>query len=107
MAAALAGRRYPQPGSLVIEVSDDFCSWNSGRYRLQVADEWAAADVERTDAPAEIELDVAALASIYLGGVAPSAFRVSERVREKAAGALARADRMFANDRPPYCLTNF
>jgi predicted acetyltransferase len=104
---ALAGRLYPQRGTLVLDVNDDFCSWNSGRYRLHVADEWAPAEVERTEAAADIELDVSALASIYLGGVAPSAFRVSERVRERSAGALGRADRMFANDCPPYCLTNF
>lgn len=105
--AALAGRRYPQPGTLVLEVEDEFCSWNTGRYRLHVTEEWAPAEVERTDAPADVELDVSSLATIYLGAVPPSEFRLSALVREKAEGALTRADRMFANDRPPYCLTEF
>lgn len=105
--AALAGRRYPQPGTLVLDIKDDFCSWNTGRYRVQVPEEWASAEVERTDASADIELDVSTLASIYLGTISPSEFRMSQRIDERAEGALGRADRMFANDRPPSCLSEF
>jgi len=32
--AALAGRRYACDGDLVLDVSDDFCPWNAGRWRL-------------------------------------------------------------------------
>jgi predicted acetyltransferase len=104
---ALAGRRYPQPGTLTLDVEDGFCSWNAGRYRLHVSEEWAPGEVERTEGPADIELDVSTLASIYLGAVRPSQFAMSERICEKTGGALVRADRMFASDRPPSCLSEF
>ena len=35
--AALEGRSYRGPGSLVFEVTDDFCPWNAGRWQLTVA----------------------------------------------------------------------
>ncbi len=33
--AALAGRRYATTDSLVLEVSDGFCPWNAGRWRIE------------------------------------------------------------------------
>jgi predicted acetyltransferase len=63
--------------------------------------------VERTDAPADLLLDVADLAAAYLG-----AFRVSDlaragRVEERTPDALRRADALFASDRTPWCATVF
>ncbi len=103
----LGARRYAAGGDLVIDVSDPFCPWNSGRYRLVVGEEWGAAEVERTTAEADLELDASTLASLYLGGVAPSSFAEVGLITENSPGAVALAGRMFANDRPPYCLTGF
>ena len=38
VSAALSGRRYIQAGRVVLEVRDEFCPWNDGRYEL---DGWA------------------------------------------------------------------
>ena len=107
--AALAARRYGAAGTLVLEVADAFCPWNAGRWRLAATGEPgdAAAIVERTDAPADLALDVADLAAAYLGGFRVSDLARAGRVEELSRGALRRADALFAADRTPWCATGF
>jgi predicted acetyltransferase len=98
---ALSLRRYPTDLSLVIEVSDDFCPWNAGRYRIQDG------AVERTKAAPELSLDVQALGSLYLGGFSPSALTLAGRIEEHAPGALPRADVLLHGARAPWCPEQF
>jgi predicted acetyltransferase len=97
---ALAGRSYAGDGSVVLEVRDDFCPWNAGRWRV-------GSDVARTDEPADLELEVADLASVYLGAFDFSRLAQAERVRELNDGAVARADALFRTARPPFCPEDF
>jgi predicted acetyltransferase len=97
---ALRGRSYASDEEVVVEVRDEFCPWNAGRYRV-------GASVERTDDGADIEVDVADLASVYLGAFTFSRLAAAERVREVKAGALARADELFRTPRLPYCPEDF
>jgi predicted acetyltransferase len=107
--AALAGRRYATPGTLVLEVRDAFCPWNAGRWRLHAeGDPWlAAADVEPTDEAPDLALDTTDLAAIYLGGVRPTELADAGRIEELAPGTVARATAMFAADRTPHCVMMF
>ncbi|MDA8265839.1 MAG: GNAT family N-acetyltransferase [Actinomycetota bacterium] len=105
--SCLRARRYWSTGDLVIDVHDPFCRWNTGRYRLIVEDDSGAAEVTRTDAEADIELDVSSLASIYLGGVPALELAQAGRIRQLETGSVPLLGRMFANDRAPYCLTPF
>ena len=107
--AALAARRYGAAGTLVLDVADAFCPWNAGRWRLSAAGEAgsAVATVERTDAPADLALDVADLAAAYLGAFRPSDLARAGRVEELVRGALRHADALFAADRTPWCVTMF
>jgi predicted acetyltransferase len=99
--AALSGRTYATDDEIVLEVRDEFCPWNAGRWRL------AGATAERTDAGAELELDVADLASAYLGAFDFEALAAAQRVREHAPGAAARASALFRTPRVPYCPEDF
>jgi predicted acetyltransferase len=106
VAAALAARTYGRAGALVLEVRDGFCPWNAGRWCLDVADD-GRGSVEPTTAEPDVTLDAADLGATYLG-----TFRFSElarvgRVVENTAGALLRADEMFAAARSPWCSTMF
>ncbi len=102
---------YRAPGDLVIELRDAFRPATAGRYRISVGTDAggqvAAAAVARTDEPADLAMDIADLGAIYLGGVRPSTLGAAGRIVESTTGALAVADRMFASERIPFCLTHF
>ena len=95
--AALAARSYAAPESVVVEIADEFCPWNQGRWRV------GASGVGRTDEPPELSCDVTALGSVYLGGITWAQLGRSLRVTERRAGALARADTLFRHDPAPWC----
>jgi predicted acetyltransferase len=97
---ALTGRSYATDDDVVIEVRDDFCPWNAGRWNV-------GNEVRRTEESADLELDVADLASAYLGAFSFSRLADAERVREVTPGTLARADALFRTPRPPYCPEDF
>src|SRR6476620_3260200 len=94
--AALAARSLGD-GSIVLELHDEGCPWNHGRWSVQ------AGSVKRTTAPADLSLDVAALGSAYLGGFTFAALALARRVEELKPDALARADAIFATARQPWC----
>jgi len=95
--AALSARAYAAPGAVVIEVVDQFCPWNQGR--------WHVTDhgTKRTDAAPELRCDVTTLGSVYLGGFTWAQLASALRVDELRPGAVARADAMFHADRAPWC----
>jgi predicted acetyltransferase len=95
--AALAARAYATADSVVIEVADEFCPWNRGRWRVK------AGAVERTNDPADLSGDVAALGSVYLGGFTWAQLARALRVTELRPGAVARADALFRHDVAPWC----
>ncbi|MDI1429784.1 GNAT family N-acetyltransferase [Polyangium sorediatum] len=97
--AALAARRYGAEGTIVIEVDDPFCPWNTGRYRLDAGTSRAA----RTEEPCDLRVSAAALGSAYLGGFSFSRLAEVGGVEARTEGALERADRMFVAPRHPYC----
>ena len=87
--AALAARAFGGDGSVVLGVRDETCPWNAGGFAV------GGGGVARTDATPELELDVADLASVYLGGFTFARLAGAGRVEEAVPGALARADALF------------
>ena len=102
---ALAERTYAEPFEVVLEVADDVCPWNAGRWALR----WdgTTATCARTATPAGLELGAAELGAAYLGGTRLEVLARAGRVRELRPGALAAAGRAFAGDRAPWCLEIF
>jgi predicted acetyltransferase len=95
--AALSGRSYLDGDPIVFEVADAFLPENEGRWRL------ADGSAEKTDAPADLALDVSALGSVYLGGVTFAELLRAGLVRELVPAAVARADAVFATPLRPWC----
>ncbi len=98
---ALRERAYAMPFETVFEVSDDFCPWNAGRWALRWDGETATC--APTALPAAIELTVAELGAIYLGGTTLDELARAGRVKELRSGALVAASRAFRGDRAPWC----
>jgi predicted acetyltransferase len=97
---ALRARSYHGDDSVVIEVRDEQMPWNEGRWRV-------GAEVERTDDPADLALDVRDLASAYLGAFDFLRLSDAARVTELTPDALERASTLLRTDRPPHCPEEF
>jgi predicted acetyltransferase len=98
---ALAERTYPAAVDAVLEVTDGFCPWNAGRWRLRAPAD-GPAEVTRSTDPADLALDVADLGAAHLGGPSVLAAADAGRVRELTPGALVAVSRAFSADRPPH-----
>ncbi|MFJ7073306.1 GNAT family N-acetyltransferase [Streptomyces sp. NPDC098781] len=98
--AALEARTYQAPVDVVFEVTDDFCPWNTGRWRL--TGDAKGASCEQTTDPADLALSVRELGAAYLGGVTFAALGGAGRVRELRQGALAEASVGFASTVAPW-----
>jgi predicted acetyltransferase len=95
--AALSARSYSAHGPIVFQVKDEFCPWNSGRWKLEDG------EAKKTRAEADLACDVPALGSVYLGGFTFAQLVRGGRVEELKRGAAARADVMFRTDVMPWC----
>jgi predicted acetyltransferase len=97
VAAALSARSYDADDAIAVEVADGFCPWNAGCWRI------GAGGVERFRGEPDLRCDVASLGSVYLGGFTWAQLGRAFRVEEVRPGAIARADRLFATSRAPWC----
>jgi predicted acetyltransferase len=109
--AALEARSYREAGRLVMDVTDEFCPWNAGRWQVSVDGSGAVGHVSVTRAteatPPDLSLDIGDLAALYLG-----AYRVSDlvragRVRECRSGGVVAADALFSTPAMPTNSTMF
>ncbi|MQA01628.1 MAG: GNAT family N-acetyltransferase [Streptosporangiales bacterium] len=102
---ALAQRRYAAPVDLVLDVRDERCPHNAGRWHL-TGDEQTAS-CERTTATADLELDVRVLASAYLGESSLTAHAQAGYVTERREGALRRLGAAMSWEPRPWCPHSF
>lgn len=98
--AAVRARSYGEGEPVVVEITDELCSWNAGRYRL-------GEGAGRTDDEPDLALDVADLASTYLGGYDFHRLVHAGRARELRDGAAASASRLVRTELPPYTPEEF
>lgn len=103
---ALAQRAWSAACDVVVDVTDASAPWNAGSWRLR-ADGDGAAAVERTEAEADLRLDVAALGAAYLGGGNLEAMRRAGHVAERRPGAVAELWRALRTDVAPVPSVDF
>lgn len=96
---ALTERAWSAPCDLVIEVVDRGAPWNEGRWRLHT--EAGSAEVERTDAEADLRLPIEALGSAYLGAGNVHALARAGLVAEHRPGAARDLWRAMRTDVAP------
>jgi predicted acetyltransferase len=104
--AALRARSFAASGRLVLEVRDPL-GLAGGTWVLTSE---AGADAVVTEASGEtphLSMDIADLASIYLGAVSPVTLAAAGRIQEKTPGAALHAQQIFAVERSAHCLTHF
>lgn len=104
MAAVVAGRRFATDGVVRLQVSDPRYPDLAGRFDLQVgagAGSWTAGS-----GPADLDLLIADLGSLWLGGMSAAQLLAVGRITGDPAAAL-RLDAMLATAVPPRCTTKF
>jgi predicted acetyltransferase len=105
---ALAARTYEHDGDLILEITDVLDGKPgpaAGTYRLSV--QGRTATCSRTDANADLTIDVRALGAAYLGGTRLADAARAGGTTEHRAGALSDADRLFRTADEPWCSTWF
>jgi predicted acetyltransferase len=102
---ALAARAYGSDATIVLEVVDRLRPESGGRYRLDASAK--GGECRRTDADADLELSVADLGALYLGGVRASTLARAGRVRALRPDALEVADGVFGWHLEPHCTTRY
>lgn len=95
--AALARRKLGHGKSVVLGIRDATCPWNEGHFRV------SSEGAKRTSDAADLELDVAELGSVYLGGFSLRELASAGRVRELTPESVERADELFVKTRAPFC----
>ncbi|MDX6333033.1 MAG: hypothetical protein QOG05_373 [Streptosporangiaceae bacterium] len=114
---ALTARRYAAPVDLVIEVTDEMCPWNAGRWRVRGSGPVLAgagstagpgtAECERTSAAPDVVLPAATLGAAYLGGTPLGSLARAGLATEERSGALAALSAALSWDPAPWCPTIF
>lgn len=97
---ALEARTYDTAGSLVLDVVDRQ-GLAGGRFRLDASPDGASC-TPTADAP-ELTLDIAELASVWLGDQSVARLHALGRVREERVGAAREADALLRTSGRPWC----
>jgi predicted acetyltransferase len=94
---ALEARSYQAELSTVFEVSDGFRN-DGGRFTLEIRD--GRARCTPTDGPADVQMDLDVLGSLYFGAHKASSFAAANRLHSKDSGLTRRIDAAFVSDVP-------
>jgi predicted acetyltransferase len=104
---ALAQRRYACPVDVVIEVGDELCPQNQGRWRLTAATTSVPSGFSgtcaRTTAAADLVLPVQALGAAYMGGTPLARLAAAGLVTEVTPGSVAALSAAMSWDPAPWC----
>ena len=101
---ALGARTYDADIDIVLEVVDPL-GLSSGRFLLQTRD--GVGKCMPHEGPADIEIGLADLATIYTGAHRPSDLLRANRITELDSDALQRLEAAFRTERAPFCNTLF
>lgn len=102
--AALEQRKYSRDGKLTFGLSDSFCDWNEGTYRMTVSK--GVGRCERVATESEVALDVSTLGALYMGGRDAHALARAGRIAGTQK-AIDRLNEMFRGLPQPWCAEIF
>ncbi|MGF7236072.1 MAG: GNAT family N-acetyltransferase [Frankia sp.] len=105
VARAVAERAYRGSASTTVELVDDACPWNAGRWRFDVGPDGASCT--RTSDAADLTLSARELGAAYLGGPTLRTLALAGRVDEHTIGAVDTLSDAFAGALAPACFEVF
>jgi predicted acetyltransferase len=105
--AALAERTYRTDGTLVLNVTDDFCPWNQGRWRLEGGPDGARCERAAPGMSADLSLSASTLGAVYLGGTPLGPLTAAGLVSEHTRAAADRLGAMLSHATAPHNAVGF
>jgi predicted acetyltransferase len=106
VAKALEGRGYRSEGEMVLEVTDAQ-GIAGGTFEVAVVDGRARVEQVSPQWEADVVVDIAALGSLYLGGVSPAALVGAGLIEPRTEGVVEFLNDLFRDTQDPYCITHF
>lgn len=103
--AALGGRGYAGEDALVLDLVDEQCPWNTGRWLLEAGA--GGASVERTSRPPDVSLTAEELGAVYFGGTSFAQLERAGRLACREVDVSERLDRLFRTANAPWCPEEF
>ena len=107
--AALEGRTYGIDGSgngrVTLDLRDEYCPWNAGRWTLEVTAGRGRLAAAKSDP--DLAMDANDLGSLFLGGFSAASLARAGRVVELRPGGLVAADALFRTALQPWCPQEF
>lgn len=100
----LGKRTYGADADIALEVTDPL-GVAGGRFLLQTRG--GVGTCEPHDGPADVEIGLADLGTIFMGAHRPSELHRANRIPELRCGGIRDLDAVFAVERAPYCGTVF
>lgn len=104
LSEVLGKRAYGADADVVLEVTDPV-GVAGGRFLLQTRG--GVGTCRPHDGPADVEIGLADLGTIYMGAHRASELHRANRITELRSGALRNLDAALAVERAPYCGTIF
>lgn len=98
--AAVTRRTYARAADVVVDVRDDSCPWNAGRWRLSV--DLAGAECEKATDAADISVDVSSLGAAYLGGPTLVSHLAAGWIDEHTPGSVQALSDAFVHPQAPW-----
>ncbi len=102
---ALPLRPYGAEGKIVLDVVDDFCPWNAGRWAFEAGPEGSA--VARTKESPDLTLHASTLAQLLFGETSPSLAVRYGRAEAARNVDPRRFDVMWRTEYAPFCPDTF
>jgi predicted acetyltransferase len=98
---ALPLRPYREEGALSFEVIDDFCPWNTGKWKLEVSP--TGAEVTQTDGKVQLVMPVSTLAMLMFGQISATEAARMARLDVIDTKALDLWDSVMRTPYRPFC----
>ncbi|MBN1685675.1 MAG: GNAT family N-acetyltransferase [Spirochaetales bacterium] len=102
---ALSQRGYAEEGRLIFEITDELCTWNHGRWELEVSG--GTATVKRSRKSPQVSIPVGTLASLAFGYLKASTAQRIGLLDVLEPGATAVWDRVMQTAYRPFCPDHF
>lgn len=102
---ALPLRKYSDKGNLTFEIVDDFCTWNQGKWEVDITK--GGTEVRRSNKTPQLTMPVSTLAMLFFGQISASEAARMGRLDLGNSKALPLWDEVMRTDYRPFCADLF